>query len=73
VDAIAKVAPELEHRARKLAKDAATDPVAEGMLRQMLADRRIDSSTTTTTTIVTRDGKTEAPWLAPAMPGSENQ
>ena len=69
VDAIAKVAPDLEQRARKLAADAATDPEAAGMLRQMLAERRQDS-TTNPTTIVTKgdsnDG--EAVWLSPKPP-----
>jgi hypothetical protein len=69
VDAIAKVAPELEARARKLASDAKTDPVAEGMLRQMLADRRRTAAPGSVgLTVVASDASGEAPWLAPTMP-----
>jgi hypothetical protein len=68
IDAIAKVAPELEARARKLGADAKTDPEAAGMLRQMLAERRQDSAPTGSRLVVKEDSSGAAPWLAPTMP-----
>ena len=69
VDAIAKADPSKVERARKLAADAKTNPVHEGMLRQMLADLRRSSSDSTPTTIAktSADGSDE-PYAAPNMP-----
>jgi hypothetical protein len=68
IDAIAKVSPELEARARKLGADAKTDPEAAGMLRQMLAERRQDSAPTGSRLVVKEDSAGAAPWHAPTMP-----
>jgi hypothetical protein len=68
IDAIAKVAPELEARARKLGADAKTDPEAAGMLRQMLAERRQDGAQTGSRLVVKEDSAGAAPWQAPTMP-----
>lgn len=68
VDAIAKVAPELEARARKLARDAKTDREAAGMLRQMLAERRQDSASTGSLLVVKEDSSDAAPWASPTLP-----
>jgi ElaB/YqjD/DUF883 family membrane-anchored ribosome-binding protein len=70
VDAIAKADPSKVERARKLAADAKTNPVHEGMLRQMLADLRRSSSDSTPTTIVktAADGSDEPSWKADSMP-----
>lgn len=68
VDAIAKVAPDLEQQARKLAKDSATDPESAGMLRQMLAERRQDSPDTPTNIVTKGDSNNAQPWDAATPP-----
>jgi len=73
VDAIAKVAPELEQRARKLAADAKTDPEAAGMLRQMLAERRQKPSGSPTQIAIKGDADNKPAWQSSRMPGREKQ
>lgn len=73
VDAIAKVAPDLEARARKLAADAQKDPEAAGMLRQMLAERRQQPSSSTTKIVTKGDANDKPAWQSPVMPGREKQ
>jgi len=73
VDAIAKVAPDLEARARKLAADAQKDPESAGMLRQMLAERRQQPSSSATTIVTRGDANDKPAWQSPVMPAREKQ
>jgi len=71
LDAIALRQPALEVRARKLAADAMTDPVAEGRLRELLAGLRSDSPSGGGKLSTKGDGQAapaQPAWKAPTMP-----
>jgi len=71
LDAIALRQPALEVRARKLAADAMTDPVAEGRLRELLAGLRSDAASGGGKLSTKGDGQAapaQPAWKAPTMP-----
>jgi len=71
LDAIAKVSPALESQAKALAtKVVSGDSVAEGMLRQMLADRRKTPEPVSggLAKPKTDSDTQEAPWASPTIP-----
>jgi len=71
LDAIAKVDPDATARAKELAAKALRgDAVAEGMLRQMLAERRVARAPGVKLGAV-KDDASEPPWQSPTMPASE--
>lgn len=73
MDAIAKADPESEAQAKALAARARNaDAVAEGMLRQMLADRRLNADGQVRLTVkkTEQDSNTNA-WDSDTMPGRE--
>jgi len=73
LDAIVRAAPELEPSAKGLAARAAKgDAVAEGMLRQMLAERRV-SATGDLKIVESKKDSNPDPWASDTMPGSEAQ